>query len=287
MKIGKRADGSKVRATNPNKNHSKKNMLLMLVVAITAVLIIWVYSMGQKAEQTVSVVMWAEPVYKNQVITESMIKEYKMLTGEFEKYAVTNNSGTKSRRIVLWEERGKLINTFAAYSLQQDTVAMIKDIVTSRTDNSDTVLYSYPGKNIVPLDVGDAELKSFKTFLQPGDRINVIAIFSTEEIVKQDDGYGNYVTEQVETFREESVFKDIMVADLLNQNGDSILDIYAAYNERTVYQQANLDASEAFQQSVTPSTLLVALTPEEEATYYQYLSKSDVEFKVSLPQRTE
>ena len=287
MKIGKRVDGARNRATNPDKNHSKKNMLLAAVVTITLVLIVWVYSMGQKAEQTVSVVMWAEPIYKNQVITESMLKEYEMLTGEFEKYAVTNDRGVKSRRIVLWEERGKLINTFAAYSLQQDTVAMIKDIVTSRTDNSDTVLYSYPGKNIVPLQVGDAELKSFKTFLQPGDRINITAIFSADEKVETDDGYGGVSSETVETFREETLFKDIMVADLLNQSGDSILDIYASYNEKTVYQQANLDASETFQQSVTPTSLLVALTPEEEELYYKYLSKSDVEFKVSLPQRTE
>lgn len=287
MKIGRRTDNSRVKSTNPNKNQSKKNLILGAVMVITAVLIIWVYTMGQKAEQTVSVVMWAEPVYKNEVISESMLKEYKMLSGEFEKYAVQRNDGSKRRRIVLWEERDKLINTFAAYSLQQDTVAMIKDVVTSRTDNSDTVLYSYPGKNIVTLKVGDADLKSYKTFLQPGDRINVTAIFRIKEKVAEDDGYGGTTTEEVETFREEAVFKDIMVADLLNAQGDSILDIYASYNEKTVYQQAQLDVSEAFQTSVTPASMLVALTPEEESQYYQYLSKSDVEFKVSLPQRTE
>ena len=138
-------------------------------------------------------------------------------------------------------------------------------------------------KEEISLKVGE----SFKTFLQPGDRINITAIFSADEKIETDDGYGGVSSETVETFREETLFKDIMVADLLNQSGDSILDIYASYNEKTVYQQANLDASETFQQSVTPSSLLVALTPEEEELYYKYLSKSDVEFKVSLPQRTE
>ena len=243
--------------------------------------------MGKKAEQTVSVVMWAQPIYKNQVITESSLKEYKMLKGEFEKYAISANDGSKRRRVVLWEERGKIINTFAAYSLQQDTVAMIKDVVTSRTDNSDTVLYSYPGKNVVPLELGESELKTFKTFLQPGDRINITAIFAATEKVKEDDGYGGTKETTVETYREETPFKDIMIADLLNSQGDSILDIYASYNEKTVYQQAQLDANEAFQKSVTPATLLVALTPEEETNYYKYLSKDSVQFKVSLPQRTE
>lgn len=287
MRIGRKNDAAKAKATNPNKNQSKKSAMLLFVIVITSVLIVWVYSMGRKAEETVSVVMWAQPIYKNQVITESVLKEYKMLVGEFDKYALEANDGSKKKRIVLWDERSKLINTFAAYSLQQDTVAMIRDVVTSRTDNSDTVLYSYPGKNIVSFDVGDADLKSFKTFLQPGDRINITAIFSSSEKILEDDGYGNLVTKTVDVYKEETPFKDIMVADLLNSAGDSILDIYASYNDKTVYEQAQLDVSEAFQTSVTPASLLVALTPEEETLYYQYLSKSEVEFKISLPQRTE
>jgi len=287
MKIGKRVDGARNRATNPDKNHSKKNMLLAAVVTITLVLIVSVYSMGQKAEQTVSVVMWAEPIYKNQVITESMLKEYEMLTGEFEKYAVTNDRGVKSRRIVLWEERGKLINTFAAYTLKANTVAEYRDIIRSRIDNSDNVLYSYPGKNIVTLDVGDSDLRAFKTFLQPGDRINVVAIYRTTEKIEEPDGYGGVNVVEVDVYREETIFPDIMLADLLNQTGDSILDIYASYNDKTVYQQAQLDANESFQASVTPSTMIVALTPEEEEMYYYYLGKEDVEFRISLPQRAE
>lgn len=95
------------------------------------------------------------------------------------------------------------------------------------------------------------------------------------------------VRESVEVFREETLFTDIMVADMLNQQGDSILDIYASYNDMTVYQQAQMDASESFQDSVVPKSLLIALTPEEETQYYYYLGKNNVEFKISLPQRTE
>lgn len=282
MKIGRKT-GAKSVYTKPNKNQSKKNMMLLGVVAVTVLLIIWVYAMGRKAEDTVSVVMWSTPIYKNQVITQGMMKEYKMLKGEFEKYAVTATDGSKTRRIVLWEEHEKLLNTFAAYSLQQDTVAMIKDVITSRTDNSDTVLYSFPGKNIVQLEVGSDALQSFKSYLEPGDRINITAIYKVENEVDLD-GFEN---ETVETMQQEAVFKDIMLADLLNSSGKSILDIYASYNEMTQYQQANMDASETFQDSVTPSTMLVALTPEEEALYYEYLSKDSVEFEVSMPQRTE
>ena len=83
------------------------------------------------------------------------------------------------------------------------------------------------------------------------------------------------------------IFPDIMLADLLNQQGKSILDIYAAYKNDTVYNQARKDADESFQASVTPETMLVALTPEEEEIYYYYLGKDDIEFRISLPQRTE
>lgn len=282
MKIGNRSEKVN-RMTNPNKNQSKKNMLLIGVIVVTVLLIMWVYVMGRKAEDTVSVVMWSENIYKNETITESQLIEYKMLKGEFEKYAVSNSNGAKSRRIVLWEERHKLYNTFAAYPLQANTVCMITDVVTSRTDNTDTVLYSYPGKNVLALQLGESDLQTFKTFLQPGDRVNITAIYTTEDTIDLSDGG----KETVEAIRQEQVFKDIMIADLLNQKGDSVLDLYASYNDMTVYQQAYLDADESWQDSVQPSTLLVALTPEEENLYYEYLSKGNIEFHMSLPQRTE
>lgn len=286
MKIGKRAE-AKIKATNPDKKNSQRSMMLIAVVAVTAVLIIWVFMMGRKAEDTVSVVMWAEPIYKNEVITESMLEEYKMLKGEFEKYAVKKSDGTKKRRIFLWDERDKLINTFAAYPLQRDTVALTSDIATSRTDNSDSVLYSFPGKNIVTLDVGEEELEAFKTFLEPGDRVNITAIFKVDGEVAQDDGFGKVEKTTVELYKEETVFKDVMIADLLNSSGDSILDLYASYNAMSVYEQAARDASDSWKEQTKPDKLLLALTPEEESSYYQYLSKKDVTFKMSLPQRSE
>ncbi len=282
MKIGKRSEKA-ARMTNPNKNQSKKSLMLIGVIVVTILLIMWVYVLGKKAEDTVSVVMWSENIYKNETITENQLIEYKMLKGEFEKYAIENSNNSKTRRIVLWEEREKLYNTFAAYPLQANTVAMITDVVTSRTDNSDTVLYSYPGKNILALKLGDTDLTTFKTFLQPGDRVNITAIYKAEDLLDLGDGQ----RETVESIRQETVFKDIMVADLLNQEGNSVLDLYASYNNMTVYQQAALDVDESWLDSVEPATLLVALTPEEETLYYEYLSKTDIEFHMSLPQRTE
>lgn len=292
MKLGKgkrpssSLDG-KMKVGKPTKNQSKKNLYIIAVIVITALLITWVYSMGRKAEETVQVCMTAQNIYKNQVITESMLQPYDMLKGEFEKFATVQSDGTKKRRVILWTERDMILNTFAAYPLQANNYCEYRSFIKSRTDNSDNVLYSFPGKEIVPLDIATDALQAFKTFLQPGDRVNVTAIFAQKENIVEDDGFGGTTTNQVETFRTEPVFSDIMIADLINSSGDSILDIYADYRDKTVYQQAQLDSSQTFKDSVEPKTLLVALTPEEKERYYDYVSKSNVSFKMSLPQRVE
>lgn len=286
MKIGKNNKKAPKVSSRVGGNYSKNNLLIIGVLVVTVLMIIWVYSMGRKAQETVQVIMYKENIYKNEVITSDKIVPYDMVKAEFEKYAVTKDDGSLKRRILLWEERGKILNSFAAYSLKSNTVAEYTDMIVSRIDNSDSVLYSFPGKNIVTLDVGDSDLRAFKTFLQPGDRINVVAIYRTTEKVKEDDGYGGTIVNEVDVYKEDVIFPDIMLADLLNNKGESILDIYASYNEKTVYQQASLDQSETFQDSVTPKTMLVALTPEEEEIYYYYLGKEDVEFRISLPQRS-
>ncbi len=289
MKIGKNKKGSSRKGVfaKPVVNHTKKLFIVGGVIFATALLIVWVYSMGKKAEETVQVVMLRTDVYKNQVITEDMLKPYDMLKGEFEKYSVVDSNGVKKRRILLWEERGKILNGFAAYPLKQETYAEYRDFIKTRVDNSDSVLYSFPGKEIVPLEIDGQELQAFKTFLQPGDKLNIEAIFSQRETVREDDGFGGINTTQLDIFKTENLFTDVMIADLLNTKGESILDIYASYNDKTVWEQAQLDVTQEFQDSVEPKTLLVALTPEEKERYFYYLSKSNVTFKASMPQRVE
>ena len=281
MKVGRR---SSKRASNPSRNNSTKTIAIAAIVGIAALLIIWVYMLGRKAQETVPVLMYNQDIYKNQVITADMLTQYDMLQGEFEKYAVENSDGTKTRRIWRADEADQVINTFAAYPLHKDTVAMVRDVITSRTDNSDSVLYSFPGKDIVTLEVDQSALQSFKTFLQPGDRVNVTAIFKDSEKVYDED---TNEMQDLELIRAEQFLTDVLMADLLNQDGESILDIYASYNMRTTYEQAQLDASEEFRESVEPQTLLIALTPEEKMRYFEYLEKSDVQFRMSLPQRTK
>ena len=281
MKIGKKhnanngnIDSGVVASKKPGRNQSKKSVLMIAVIVVTALLITWVYTMGRKATDTVTVVMTSQSIYKNQQITESMLQPYDMVQAEFEKYATVSESGAVTRRILLWDEASMIIGSYAAYPLQANTLAEYRSFYKSKIDNSDSVLYSFPGKEIVSLDIATDDLQTFKTFLEPGDRITITAVYTDEETVRTADGMGGTTTEKVETYKSEKVFQDIFVADLLNTNGDSILDIYEDYNGRSVAQQAALDASTSFQDSVEPKSLLVALTPEEKDLYYYYLSNS-------------
>lgn len=272
------------RLTRPEKNQNSKLMMAAILGVVAVLLIIWVWTLGNKADQTISVCMYAEDVYKNETITEDMFKEYKMTKVEYEKYTIVEQDGTKYRRILLWDERGKAVGTFAAYNSQAETICMNNDFINSRVTNSDTILYSYPGKVVTAFDVGDSDLESFKTLLQPGDKVNIIAIFKKQQKLTASDALGNANTQTVELQQTETMFEDIMLADLLNNDGDSILDLYEYYNNLSVYAQAQLDSDESWKERTTPSKILMALTPEELDTYYYYLGK-DCQFRMTLNQR--
>ena len=273
-------------------NSGKKYGMLAALALLTVGGIVFVVNIGKKAEETVTVVMVGNNgVYKNQAITMGDIVPYEMLKGEYEKYSVTEQNGVKTRRLILWDERGDLssnnVQYYAAYPLLPNTLLEKNMLVGTKVDNSDTVLYSFPGKDIVQLDVGTQDLNAFKTFLKPGDKLNIEAIYSEQENVETVDSYGNPTTDKIDVFRTETVFGNIMIADLLNSSGDSVLDIYSNYNSKNVYEQASLDASDDFKTQTTPASLLVALTPAEKEMYYKYLSKDNISFRVSLPQRTQ
>lgn len=269
------------------KNGAMKFGMLGILTAITAVGIFSVANIGKKAEEVTEVVMLKNGAYKNQLITPDMMIKYPMLTAEYEKYSIINSNGVDQRRFILWEDRAKAYGYYAGFPILAETPLEPRQLVSSKIDNSDTVMYSFPGKDVVQLNVGKSDLNAFKTFLQPGDKLNIEAIYSEEMEVDTTDSYGNAKKEKVDVFRTETVFGNIMIADLINNSGDSILDIYSDYNTKDTFTQARLETSSSWQDSVTPSSLLVALSPKEKELYYKYLAKDNIEFRVSLPQRTK
>lgn len=282
-----RAQSIQNASAKPMHNQNKKTLGIVGVGVVTFVLILWIFAMQANATKTVQVAMFAKNIYKNQQITAEMFIPYDMLQSEYDNFAQTYKDGTVKRKVILYSEVPTLVGTYAAYPLRAETYALWTDFVTQRTDNSDSVLYSYPGKELIVLDVDSSTIKQFSSFLKPGDRINVIASYTETAEVKvyQDDG--SYKMEESETNRNEPMFQDIVLADMLNSDGQSILDLYAYYDTLDTYNQAALDQSEDWADRTTPKTILVALTPEEIDTLYYYQSKGDVTFYVTIPQRNE
>lgn len=295
MKITNKKES--VKSKNPkvtsktNVNSHKKSLLIIISLIITVLACIWVLMLGKKAEATVAVCMSAKDLYKNEQITDlnSQIKQYDMTEIEYLKYT-RQEGNAEYRRIIPAYEMGYLQGLYMAYYVPIEHVLEYDMFVTSKIENSDTVLYAYPGKEIVSLQLGTSDLSAFKTFLTTGDRINIECTY-TETIRVYDNtdvniSEVNREYEEVEQFYTVPVFTNIQIADILNSDGDSVLDLKAAYDELTIFEQSALDDDETYQEKLEPSTILLALTPQEKREYYKYLSKGGT-FRMSLPQRTE
>lgn len=276
MKIGNKV----VHKTSLNEGKS-----LVPVIAVGAGIVgavVYVSLVGRNASKSVQVAQLKSSIYKNQPITLDMLQPYDMLQAEYDKQIMStaNSDGTVEKRLVAWKDvQGYLSQgAFAAYQLPKESFLDLRTLMTSRVDNSDSVLYSFPGKEVVQLEVNGADLNAFKTFIQPGDKVNIDAIYS------EDMQSGN---DRVKIYRSEPVFTGIMIADIINSSGASVLDMYAEYNAMSEVDKAALDNDATWQEQTEPSSLLVALTPDEKDSYYKFLNRDNVKFKVSLPQRAD
>jgi hypothetical protein len=276
VKIGNKV----VHKTSLNEGKS-----LVPVIAVGAGIVgavVYVSLVGRNASKSVQVAQLKSSVYKNQPITLDMLQPYDMLQAEYDKQIMStaNSDGTVEKRLVAWKDvQGYLSQgAFAAYQLPKESFLDLRTLMTSRVDNSDSVLYSFPGKEVVQLEVNGADLNAFKTFIQPGDKVNIDAIYS------EDMQSGN---DRVKIYRSEPVFTGIMIADIINSSGSSVLDMYAEYNAMSEVDKAALDNDATWKEQTEPSSLLVALTPDEKDSYYKFLNRDNVKFKVSLPQRAD
>lgn len=276
MKIGNKV----VHKTSLNEGKS-----LVPVIAVGAGIVgavVYVSLVGRNASKSIQVAQLKSSVYKNQPITLDMLQPYDMLQAEYDKQIMStaNSDGTVEKRLVAWKDvQGYLSQgAFAAYQLPKESFLDLRTLMTSRVDNSDSVLYSFPGKEVVQLEVNGADLNAFKTFIQPGDKVNIDAIYS------EDMQSGN---DRVKIYRSEPVFTGIMIADIINSSGASVLDMYAEYNAMSEVDKAALDNDATWKEQTEPSSLLVALTPDEKDSYYKFLNRDNVKFKVSLPQRAD
>lgn len=301
MKIKKKQNvaqaSTKVKGgAKPKANAFKKTGLTLFLTLCAACMIGLVLMLSRKTQAVVYVAMSNKTLYKNEQITnpDEQLRRYPMLQGEYEKYTVVSDNGTETRRLIRWDERDELLGKYVANQIGNEKLIERSDFATSKVDNSNTALYSYPGKDIVKLTLGTSDLTAFKSFLAPGDKINIECTYTEtvsfrDQLEENAEESGDWLNarDTVDQLYTVPVFQNIQIADILNSSGDSVLDMQAAYNELSLFQQAELDNDSTYQKKLQPSTLLLALTPQEKEIYYKYLSKSGATFRMSLPQRSE
>lgn len=273
----------KERVKNVSKYSNTRKIIIMMVLVIVAVVGINFYS-SMQLRDTVDIVKLKSGVPQEGFITEDNMYKDTMIRSEYEKQGiVTLSDGTKRREIVLWEDRNKIVNTFASYYIRANT-PVYWDAIGKESPKQYSYLYKMDGELLkLNLDAGQ-----FGEMLVPGDRINVRAAYQeqvftlpTEEefMLQQQTG----IQPQTVVKRQIKLFNNVAVLDILNSKGESIFDIYYSLLAMPKNVQMETIQSDEFQKSVQPSQILLNVTPEEADRYMEIQSKGPTYLMTLLP----
>ena len=262
------------------------NIILSVIFFAVAVFTMQhVNNLGRLAEQRIDVVMFTRNIQRGELIQPNMIQPYSMLLAEFESYSFTDAQGQLQRRIVLWDERGGLGGTFASHTLQGNTIAMFPNFTRSVISYVDRAMYAFPGRYLVMMGLAPQDVAPFSIFLRPGDRLTVHGTYTAMISETVQDPFQGEIEVEVPVVRTDLVFGDIAIADMLNGDGESVLNILEHYRNASAGIQMQLRNNPAWVESTRPSHVLVAVTPEELARYYYFLAQSGIVFRIAIPQR--
>jgi hypothetical protein len=282
------ADSLKI---NPNKLGGVKGsrfsktfkVSVLLGLVVVAIIGLNLYS-SRGMRDMVEIVKLSAAVPQDGMVLQSNMYKDTMLRSEYEKHGVvTLSDGTKRRAIVLWEDRERITNAYAAHYIRQDT-PLYWDSLTKEAPKQYAYLYQMDGELLkVDLDAGE-----FGKMLVPGDKINVRASY-TEKVytlpterefqIQQQMG----IQPQTTVTRNILLFNNVTVLDILNSQGESIFDLYYRLLSLPKQRQNQIINSEEFQKQVIPKEILLNVTPEEADRYMSIKGNSPTLMMTLLP----
>jgi hypothetical protein len=257
--------------------------VLFLVVALFTVR--HVDNLGRLAEQRVQVVMFTRNIQRGELIQPNMLQPYEMLLAEYESYSVTDKQGNVNRRILTWEDRSALGGTFASMTLQGNTVAMFSNFTRQVISYEDRAMYAFPGRHLVLMQLAPQDIAPFSIFLNPGDRLTVHGTYTSNVSEVVNDPFQGEMTVETPVVMTDLVFGDIAIADMLNADGESVLNILEAFRNAPTNSQMALRNDPNWVESTRPANVIIAVTPEELERYYYFLAQQDITFRMAIPQR--
>lgn len=281
-----------VKANNASR---VKNRILGIFVALALIVFVCVLTAISAAENkktiTVCRISPDAPISANSLITENMLVAYDMYYKEFEQYGTMEfNDGTTRSTIVRWSDKDAVVGQrYAAYYMRQGTLLFWDSTLLDQT-RKNSYLYSMSGEL---LNIQMTTTNDFGDMVVPGDSLNVRATY-TETIYNLPTAEAYQLSKEngtdggssgVEKTRNELLFSEVQILDMLNSSGSSIFDIYYSYIAMTKEQQAAALQDENFLASVQPASILVEVTSEE-VERYMALQAAGATYQMTLLPRT-
>lgn len=277
--------GPKVSKTKlKNVSNTSKGFTVFAVLAAVVIGVFVVNAISSAAlRDTVEVVSFRSAVPQDGLIKEDNMVKMSMMAGEYKARGLSGDG--KKRGIVLWKEKDKINNTYAAYYIRQDT-PVYWDAVGSESYKQYAYLYSMDGE-LLKISM-DAEL--FGEMLVPGDRVNVRAAYTeTVYTLPSEEEFYLQMQTGLQTSttvnRQILLFNNVAILDMLNSNGESIFDKYYDLLALPKSEQVKIINSEDFKESVKPTEILLNVTPEE-ADRYMSLQSMSPQYMMTLLPRT-
>jgi hypothetical protein len=160
------------------------------------------------------------------------------------------------------------------------------DATVKEQTKKNSYLYSMDGELLnIQMDTSD-----FGDMVVPGDTINVRASYTTtdyslssEEEYKLNAAAGTNGTTGTQVQKNELLFSEVNILDMLNSDGASIFDIYYDYISLSKAEQEELLEDDDFLKSVEPDTILLEVTAEEADRFMEMESYSAKYLMTLLP----
>lgn len=274
--------GLKKRVLN-ERNTSKTRLMLLIMLILSVGLVVINWKVTKIAKEEISIVELKQGLPREGRVREENLKKGVMSRGDYERRGVIERGGKQRSTIVRWEERKEVVGKYAAYYIREST-PLYWDSMGVETPRQYSYLYRMDGE-LARLEL---EGDQFGTMLVPGDRINIRVAYTEQKyklpteaefLLQQQLG----LQPQTEVDVQEMLFSNTYVLDALNEEQESIFDIYYSILMLPKTKQQEVMQTEEFKAQVVPSTILLKLTPEEADHYMQVKGKSPAYMMTVLP----
>jgi len=303
---------------NSGKTQAKKVMLAFVYILVIAALMFGAKAFLDGQQEEVTVIRLKKDMLAGEVIRESDIEPYKMLKKSYDelgKVSYTSVDGSTSVRqiIYLWENKNDAIGKYIAIYTQGGQYLTLKNVTDKKIIRNPWLAEVGPTHEIYTLPISTEGINT--RLLLPGShlRVRVVvqpkdntystpnnSLFSnnantTAPVTGENEFDVNAILEVGGTVPIVSVvFDDLTCVDMLNAKGESIFDIYMALSklpieERAKYLETTIQGdSNAFQQKVIPTSLVLILTKSQATAMAQFENMSGAIIKYTiLPYKDE